>query len=299
MLFRLLPLVLLSLLSLPLGGCAYLQVSVMDPANVNLGVGTDLSVVQTTGRPTRRDFIIDELERQSRAFGYFTVTDRQDEGIEMKIVGRDVRIEGEAPEQHWAEIFVRLDLLEWAAYERGRIETYRDDNGNDRERRVDYLVGKVVFTVSASNASGRALMVEEEYVGERWQELRSNPRDDEVISEAAEVAIARLLYDITPRLRTESIRIDTSDKDQRPIIELLREGALLEAEEQFRSFLKSSPENNVAKYNLAVCLDAQRRYQEALGLYDKALETQAPAYYAKSRAACARRLMNSEAMNEQ
>jgi len=289
--------VLLVLFAFAGSGCASLRVQVLQPAYVNLGRTEQLSVVQATGRRSKRELIIDELERQARDAGFFAVEDRTDEGIEIKLIGGSAETSGGTRDQLDIEAYLRIDLLEWQADTTRRTQSYRDDNDRERVRTIDMLVGRVVFAVTTVNWQGRALMAENDY--EQVHEVQlGEMSEDRVVFEAARRGVRLLLRQITPTWHFESIRWDSSDKTQKEIYKVAKQGNRPYAEELMREYLSADPGNSVAQYNLAVILDAQGRYPGALQLYDQAMKGGAKGFYANSRAACARRLAASKAMAE-
>src|SRR5204863_313279 len=103
-------------------GCApTLKVNVLQPAPVNLGAAKKLSVVQSEGRRSAREFVIEELLRGARSGGYFQAADRTEEGISVKVAGRSVQVGGgRGPGQAPDEIGLRIDVLDWSAHQENR-----------------------------------------------------------------------------------------------------------------------------------------------------------------------------------
>ena len=64
---------------------------------------------------------------------------------------------------------------------------------------------------------------------------------------------------------------------------------LRDAERKLRKYLRKNEQSAIAKYNLAVLIDAQGRHDEALALYDEAMRIRTRDYYVEARAGCARR----------
>lgn len=275
-------------------GCApTLKVNVLQPARVNLGAAKRLTVVQTEGRKGARDFILDELTRQARGEGYFQVTDRSDEGIVVKVAGRSVQIlnTGNGPAQGQDEIGIRIDVNDWDAEKKTETIKGTDSKGNPTEREEKFYEAKTVVSVTAFNASGKALLAEEEY------EMVGRGEDkDSAIGNAARALVGRILFDITPKYVAKYIRMDDEDKAQKPIIEVAEKGNVPRAITEMESYVQSNPQNSAALYNLAVLLDASGKYSEALDLYTKAISLSAKDYYVSMKAECAKRLADQQAL---
>jgi len=294
MLFRSMRTVLLALATTLAVGCApSIKVNVMQPARYNLGASKQLSIVQTEGRRAGRDFIIDELVRQARTGGHFKVDDRSDEGILVKVAGRSVQVvsggngAGRSPD----EIGIRIDVHDWDADEKKETVTEKDSKGNTIEREVEFHQAKVIVAVTAFNASGKAILAEREY--------KSTARGDSeqrALKNAGSEIISALLYDITPRYVTKSIRMDDSDEAQKPIIQVAERGNVPQAVREMEAYVQSNPQNASALYNLAVLTDASGRYQDALDLYTRAITMASKDFYVDMKSECARRLADQQAL---
>lgn len=277
-------------------GCApSLKVNVLQPARVNLGSSKRLTVVQTEGRKGPREFLVDEMTRQARAGGYFQVTDRSDEGIVVKVAGRAVHVvnAGGGPAQGADEIGVRIDVNDWEAEKKTEIVKGTDSKGNPTEREEKFYEAKVVASLTAFNSAGRAALAEEEY-----ESTGRGPDKDTALDNAGRALVSRFLYDITPSYVTKYIRMDDEDKAQKPIIEVAEKGNVPRAITEMEGYVQANPQNAGALYNLAVLLDASGRYDEALGLYTRAISLASKDYYVDMKAECARRLANQQALSQ-
>jgi tetratricopeptide (TPR) repeat protein len=290
-------LVLLCAPVLLLNGCAsMLKVKVVQPAPVNFGSSKRLTIVHTEGRRSAREFLISNLIAQTRAGGYWQATDRTEEGITLKIAGRNVQAMGAKTPQAPDEIFVRVDVLEWNS---GRDTVVRREmrNGTYADHSIPVYKGKVLLGVTAATAKGKALLAEKEYIGEWVVDVDHRSSEQMGVEGAASAAVRQLLSDITPALVDKSIRIDDEDQNQKPFIEYAKAGNLPKAIEGMRAYLATNTTSPSAMYNLAVFLDASGQYQEALDLYSKAASNSTKPFYADMRTECAKRLADQAALS--
>ncbi len=287
-------------------GPTLLQVRVMEPGAVNFGASRRLSIVETTGRRSAREQLIAEIQSQARSAGHWQVTDRTEEGITVKVAGRAVNVTGAKTPQAPDEVFLKFEVIEWQSAPGTKVveekvsvtkrdpktgKTYQDTE--TRQKTVSTINGKALLGVTASDAQGRALLAETEYEG-----TGDGASDSAAVSAAANNVVAKFLGQVTPRQVVASIRVDSDDKAQKPIIEVAKAGNLPRAVEEMRAFLAQNPSNPAAQYNLAVFLDASSQYQEALNYYTQAAQSSTKAYYAQSKAECSKRLANIEALSK-
>lgn len=262
---------------------------------MSLGGGRKLTVVQMTGVPHREPTnIIDELIYQARQGGFFDASDRSHENIIVLLNGSTVTVYGGemGPPQQPDEIGLRLDLFEWGATPEYRIVTETRPDGTIVEREEVRYVADVILAVTAFNVYGRALMAEYEY-----HTGATAPERHEALYAAGAEAIRQFLKDVTPTITRQFIRIDDEDPDQEPIIEVAQRGNLAYAIDEMRDYVEAHPNNASAHYNLAVLLDASGQYEEALYFYSRAIELNRKDFYVSTRAECARRLADWEALS--
>jgi len=273
-------------------GCTpMIKVNVLKPAPVNLGAAKQLSVVESTGRRSAREHVIAEMGRQARASGYYTFSDRSEEGITVKVAGRTATASGgKGVGQQPNEIGMKVDVLEWSANSETLPAKY-DSKGNLTEKEKKVFKGKVLLAVTAFDANGRAKLAETEYEGEPV----AAETEEEAIKQTANTAIAKVLMSITPRYEAQMIRMDNEDKAQEPIIKVAEGGNLDQATKEMRDYLGSN-KNSAALYNMAVLLDAQGHYQEALDLYTQAISQSSKEFYVDMKTKCAKRLADQQAM---
>jgi tetratricopeptide (TPR) repeat protein len=271
-------------------GCApKLYVNVLQPAEVNLGAAKKLSVMQSEGRRSAREQVIQQMISQARSDGYFTVADRSEEGITVKVAGRSVNVTGGKAAQPAEEIGLRIDVLEWSANK--DTQPVKDSKGNVTGSRSVWA-GKVLLGVTAFNAAGKAYLAEKEYEAKQTSEKG----EDEAIKASADAAVRRVLHDITPTYVQKAIRLDDADESQKPIIEMAKNGSVPQAIEEERGVVQKNPNSAPAVYNLAVLLDSQGQYKEALDFYGKAITLASKDFYVTMKTECAKRLADAEAL---
>ncbi len=270
-------------------GCApTLHVRVLQPAPTNLGASKRMSLVQMEGRRSAKEAVVAELLTQARAGGYFQITDRTEEGITVKVKGRQVDASGGSGAAQAAdEIGARIDVLDWSASKDSK--TSKDSKGNEKTTTV--YIGKVVLGVTAFNAKGKASLAEKEFIGKVDAE-----DEDGAMKKSVTSAIAQLLAEITPTYVDKAIRMDGDDDGQKPVIEMARNGDVGRAIADEKAFVAKNPTNGPAVFNLAVLLDASGAYDEALTSYDQAIKLGSKDYYTEGRTACAKRAADAAAL---
>ena len=286
-------------------GCvSMLTLNVLQPAPVNFGAAKRLSVVQSEGRRSAREVLIADLMKQVRSGGYFTGADRSEEGITVKVAGRNVLLTGGAQPQAKDEIYVRIDVLEWTS-ESGTTtisESYTEGTGKEkktltRKREVPAHVGKVLLGITASNQKGKALLAEKEYTGASSVE-KSKGDAASATETAGRSALALFLAEITPRTVKKQVRLDDEDAGQKPILAVAKKGNLAQAVTEMTAYRAQNPKNPSAAYNLAVLLDATGDYEAAMPAYTEACSQSTKDFYVTAKAECAKRLADQQALNQ-
>jgi tetratricopeptide (TPR) repeat protein len=247
---------------LVLSACApRLYVNVLRPAPVSLGGAKRLLVTAANGRLDARERVLHELMSQTNGAGYFTVIDRA------------------AAQPAAGEVALNVSVLEYGATPDPTSEKHTG------------FVGKVVLGVTATDATGRALVAGKQYRGN----ITGGGGEEDALAASTHQAVAALLDDITPSFVRQAIDLDEDDDAQRPIVKLARQGDLKRAVSEERELLQRAP-TAAAAFNLGALLDAQGEYAEALTFYDQALKLGPKELYAEMRGACARRLADTQAL---
>ncbi len=242
-----------------LAGCApRLYVNVLHPAGVNLGSAKTLAVAVVEGRREWQQGLLQELATQAAGVGYFKVVTRND-----------------APAA--GEVGLNIAIQEWGSTQ---VQDSKDPQ----------WVGHVVLGLNVVSATGHPLAA-----GLRYKGSVTTGNAAEAIAASAHNAVAALLEELTPSFVQQVIRLDDEDPAQKPIIDTARSGDVKQAIVDERAVMANAPSASGA-FNLAALLDSQGDYAEALKLYDDALKREPKDLYAEARAACARRLADTEAL---
>jgi len=278
------------------GGCrTYIAIKSLEPGPVNIGPGKHLVIMQTEGRRSAREELIETLKAQARRHGYFTVADESETGADVRVAGRKVTVSG-GPKMAADHIGVVIRVEEWGA-DRDIVQRERRFNETVAGKLVPRVEvweervvnGEAVLSVPLFTPSGRAIAAEREYEG-RAQGSGDASKEDMRVA-AGQDAIARMLAEITPRTVTRHVMVDKSDDAQFPMIELAARGQLAQAAEDMDRYARANRQNEAAAYNLAVFSDAMGDFDAALGWYDRALSLSGGAkpWYQDARNACAAR----------
>lgn len=283
--------------SLSLGCATTMSIRSMQPGVVPIGPTHHLVLLAGEGRRSAREFIGQELVRQCRARGFFSVEDRSEDGLSVRIAGRQASVEGGKLTLEPEQAGLRIDVLEWNA-ERGEEEITRTDPiGQQYLERVPVLRGNALLAVTLFDASGRTFLAETEYEG--WASLDPSAPREECIEAAARNALAGLLDEITPVQVVTRVRLDDEDPGQESILATASAGAVAQAAHDLEAYFQHNPHNASAAYNLAVLREALGDFRAALEMYDRALSLGGKDYYARARAGCAMRLSAAEALSTQ
>lgn len=286
----------IALLALAAGCATTIPIHSRQPGPVAIGAADQLTLVKGEGRRTAREVVVQEIQQQARAHGYFTVQDRSEDPIFVRVAGGRVDIDDQTQQFQGDDVRgVKIDVLEWNGSQDQRELESKDARGQVVCRQVDVQVGKVLLAVTLFDPKGRAYLGETEYEGTFETQDMKLVRD-EVVARAAKAAVAQLLHDITPVEVVTRVRLDDDDAGQEPIIATATAGNLAQAARDARAYVEANPDNPSAAYNLAVFLDAMGNHEEAMTFYDRALHGSNKDYYVTARAECARRMSDSQAV---
>jgi hypothetical protein len=246
-----------------------LTVSAYEPTALLAPRGGDrLVLVDGEGRRSAKQNVARMIVDGSRG-GFFRAEDRGRSGVKLTLAGDTARLDGgEARSNN--ELWVRVDVIGWDAD--AIVVRDEDDDGSLRE--LPGLRGRADLQFTVANAAGEVLLREHEVRGVFERQVDSRDDDlvrESVIIEAAQIAVATFLADITPQRRTQFLAFDDGDPGQRHIVRNTRD-TLPGLEKRFRRYLAKNSGNAIAHHNLAIVLDAQGRFEEALIEHDRALD---------------------------
>lgn len=284
-------------LGLTASACATpsLVVSSWEPSPLLAPRGGDrLVLVDGEGRASAKRATADFVLEEARG-GFFRVDDRGDEGIKLSIAGQQAQLQGTTRGPRAKDLLVRIDILQWQQTLTTML--VEDDDGTQRE--MPAVHGAADLQVSIADANGALLLREREVRGVADLELDPGgaaPPIDAAAVVAGRAAVRLMLDEIAPHRVTEVLRLDDGDPGQKAILKIAGSGPLTRLEQRLRRYLKREPNNAIARFNLAVTLDAEGRFDEALAAYDQAIAHVARAGFAEGRAGCARRKARFEAM---
>jgi tetratricopeptide (TPR) repeat protein len=144
--------------------------------------------------------------------------------------------------------------------------------------KVEGQLTRVRLSVSAFGPDGLALV----------QGHRVEGSSQTGLADAAALAAAALLDEMTPSEVTRFVALDEDDSAQIPILEVALDGNIARAREDLKVYVEHAPTNAAAVYNLAVLTEAMGKLRDALALYDRALQLDPKALYSEARDAAAR-----------
>jgi len=278
-----------------LSGCATtVAIRSMQPGPVPVGATEHLVLLGGQGRRSAREFVAQELQRQCRDQGYFTVEDHGDDGLEVHISGRQAEIEGGDLVLEPGQAGLRIDVLEWSASRDEQEVKHTAPDGRVTVEHVPVQRGQALLAITLFDSSGHAFLSETEYEG--WASLDPATPRDEAIECAAREAVHHFLRDVTPIQITARVRLDDEDENQEPYLDAASNGALAQAAHDLEGYLQQHPNSASAAYNLAVLREAMGDFTGAMQMYDHALSLGGKDYYSSARAGCARRLAAQEAL---
>jgi tetratricopeptide (TPR) repeat protein len=207
---------------------------------------------------------------------------RRGRGVKLAIVGERAERVGADVALDDDELWVRVDVIEWDVEQ----TQLADEDGEQQAAQV----ASVTLQVTVADGSGALRLKERTYQGNVVIEEGVAP-EREPLAEAASLAAASFLEDISPTRRSDVVRLDDSDGDQAALLRGVTDKGLppRKAAVRLRKYLRSHENNAVALYNLGVMLDAQGKHDDALRSYDAAMKINTRDYYQATREGCARR----------
>lgn len=273
---------------------SYITVQSRRPGAVNVGSLDTLVMLDGEGRRSATEFVAQELPRMARESGYFRIVDKSESGITLSLAGRTATVENATEEIEENAAYLKVDVLDWSSDKSSNTST----NSKGQQTTVTTINAQVVLAVTLAGPDGKAILAEKDYEGTSSSSSKDITKDD-VIEAAGKNAIAQLLADITPITVKSRVRIDDSDKAQKPFIKTAEAGNFSQAVDDLKGYIGMNENSASAYYNLGVFLDAMGNYGEAMGAYDKAIELSGGSidYYSSARAECARRQADLEALS--
>jgi len=276
-------------------GCAsYITVQSERPGPVNVGATKTLVMLDGAGRRSATEFVAQEFQSTARTAGYFRIVDKSESGVTLALAGGTATVENATEALEAGAAYLKIDVLDWTADKTTNSNT--DKEG--KTTTVTTNTGTVVLAVTLAGADGHAVLAEKDYE-DTWSSSSKDVSKDDVIENAGRAAINQILSDITPVNVAARVRIDTSDKAQKPFIATAKEGNFSQAVDDLRAYIHENANNGAAYYNMALFIDAMGNYSEAMGAYDRAIELSggSKSFYTAARAACARRQADLEALS--
>ena len=279
---------------IPLVGRHEVAIRGVEPGAVELGTIRHLVILDGEGRPSARAFVFQELVHQARTAGYFRAQDRSAEGHTVQVVGQRADLDRGLRRMPKGQAGMRIDIVEWSTQRELRPVTTEGADGVKVTEHVPVRHGKVVLSVTVFDSTGRAHLAERDFEGR--SEVKKSATRKAALADAARDAVARVLEEISPRVVTQRVRLDADDPEQEPIVKLASAGSVAKAADDLTRYFQQNPSSPSAAYNLAVLLDAQGRYEQALPLYERALRLGGQSYYHEAREGCTRRLAARRAL---
>lgn len=255
-----------------------LSVVVLEPAMLDPRGADRLVIVDGEGAVEAKTTVAQHLVEALRG-RFFKAEDRGPAGVSLTVVGATATVAGVDVEA--GTLWLRADVLGWSAAPAAVTVDGREVPG---------LRGRVALSCTVADANGAVLIAAQNIVGVADHALVV---DDEaarraVIVAAADIAARELAALISPTSTTHVLTFDDSDAAQAPIIADTK-APLADTEQRLRRYLADHKSNASAHFNLAVVLDAQGRYEEALLEQDRALDIDVRDTFFDARSATIRR----------
>jgi tetratricopeptide (TPR) repeat protein len=268
-----------------------LSVDVARPATFSVGDVDTLILTEGHGRWSAQEVIADSMTVEVEDDGWFDVFDRSRQGARVEIYDDVIELPaGDAPGN---AAYVRVDVLEWYAFDEEDVQVVTDADGRVIDEQWTVTTHAVaLLSANLVAEDGRVLLLDAQYEGQfegQFDESTAPIDFDDAIASAARAAVAELVADITPQRVRQSIRLDDSLEEHHGMLELARTGGLDVAIEQMSAWTADNAAAPQGHYNLGAFYDAAGDYDAALASYSDALRAGGESWYAKTRADCEQR----------
>jgi hypothetical protein len=213
--------------------------------------------------------------------GAFVVTNRGPEGIKLQLhPDRTATVDDPKPIGP-THMYVRVDPVVWLI----------DSVVDPQQPATTVLNARVVLQVSMASHDGKVRMREQAYEGRASSVASPTTNPTQLLAQAAQLAATAFIVDIKPITKKYIVPFDHTDSGQARILDGTEKGPITASIEAMRKYISYSNENNaIAHYNLAVMLDYNRQYTEAIKEYDQAMSfSVARPFYPESRLGCLER----------
>lgn len=264
-----------------------LSVEVIRPAETSLGATETLVMTEGAGRLSAQETVADLLSQELDADEFYGFLDHSRFGDRIEL--RPGEVELPRTDIVGRGTFLRVDVLEWYAYDEEDVEVITDEDGYVLEERwtiTTHALALLAFT--AVTEDGVVLLHDVEYQGE-YSEVDSRLSFDEAIASAASAAVTTFVEDITPSRERQSIPLDDTLDAHAPMLEMAQSGQLDVAIAEMQAFVDENPSAPQGHYNLGAFYDAAGDYDLALDAYADALRNGGESWYARTRTACEQR----------
>jgi hypothetical protein len=270
-----------------------LLVTAYRPGNVQLYGADEFVVGAGEGRRAAQDIVHDAMNRQVPPG--FRVSD-QSNNMTLVIAGDKMTVTG-GKALNVDQMYVRADVVEWDV----EIDEVESRLGN-RPTLVKVRKAEVILQMTVANVNGDVTLNQREYRAEYFQDRSPGDRyqtsDDELLQFAAQQAVDQFYRDILPNRVNYTLRLDDSDAGQSNVMARYSSEPIGLVIRTLEEYVAKNPENGAGHYNLAVFLDADQKYDEAIKHYQKAMSLGPRDFYASTYAGCTERQRYYQLMHE-
>ncbi|MDH5559702.1 MAG: hypothetical protein OEY59_02465 [Deltaproteobacteria bacterium] len=259
------------------------------PSKYNFGSKKQFMLVQMEGRRSLKEELTAALGDKLRATAWWQLSDRLNEGIEIKLMGDTAEVTNAEPKP--GEVFFKIEAFEVNA-DSERIPAQVRNGKVVRPAKTVYN-GSALIGVTSVDENKAVKLAEKEYNGKNQDESKDMAKQNALVN-----AIELLVADITPSYQTQNVQLDEEADDMGPIIEIIKNGAYAQAAEQLEAKIKAQSNRADLVYNLAVVTEAMGNNDEAMGYYNKALSLGGQDFYSKERARLAKRIADLKSLEK-